>query len=332
MPPLQLKELDNEQRRQLIDAKQLYGAWRQASRKKVPGSYRWVTRKGHDYLYRKYKNSERSLGRRSPETESLMREQMEQRERLKVMGERLKVMARVNRALFLNRVPKDASLVLRELDAAGLLGKHLFVIGTNALYAYEMRSGVLFESALLATQDFDLLWDARDRLRLLVSEMSPDGVLGILRRADPSFSSADDYGTRAQNASGYFVDLFCPDIDPAPDRLTPTDIDPIPIEGSNWLVRAPKFEETVIGWDGMPMQMHCIDPRVFALHKMWLSRQASRQQTSRARDIAQANAVAAVATGFMQLSFDDPALARLPKALKTFASELKAASEELLTQ
>ncbi len=98
-------------------------------------------------------------------------------------------MACANRALYLNRVPKKPSSILRELDAAGLLGKHLFVTGTNALYAYEARAGILFESALLATNDFDLLCDAKDRLRLLVTGVSPDGVLGILRKADPIFDS-----------------------------------------------------------------------------------------------------------------------------------------------
>ena len=78
-----------------------------------------------------------------------------------------------------------------------------------------MKAGVLFESSILATNDFDLLWDARDRLRLVVTGVSPEGVLGILKKADPTYSTTDDYGTRAQNASGYFVDLFCPEVAPA---------------------------------------------------------------------------------------------------------------------
>src|ERR1700730_373814 len=231
---MRFTELSNEQRRQLIDVGQAFVAWREATRKGSRGSLLWVTRKGTEYLYRKAGKSERSLGRRSLATEALVAEHKQQRARLKQTGARLKAMARVNRALYLNRVPKDASLILRELDAAGVLGKHLFVIGTNALYAYEMKAGVLFESSILATNDFDLLWDARDRLRLAVTGISPEGVLGILKKADPTYSSGDDSGTRAQNAAGYFVDLFCPDINPAPKRLAPRDIDPIPAEGSDW--------------------------------------------------------------------------------------------------
>jgi hypothetical protein len=323
-----LAELTNEQRRQFIDVAQVFSTWRDATQKAVSGSLRWVSRKGAEYLYRKTGKSERSLGRRSLATEAIEAELLRQRGRLKQSGARLKAMARVNRALYLNRVPKDAALILRELDAARLLGKHLFVIGTNALYAYEMRAGVFFESSILATNDFDLLWDARDGLRLAVSGMSPEGVLGILKRADPSFSSDDDYGYRAQNAAGYFVDLFCPELEPPPRRLAPKDIEPIPAKGADWLIGAPKLEETVIGWDGMPLFMPCVDPRVFALHKLWLSKEPSRQARSRPRDVAQAEAVAAVATGYLNLKFTDRDLARLPQELKAGAAELARAGKK----
>jgi hypothetical protein len=326
---MRLTELNNEQRRQLIDVVQVFAVWRDVSHKATRGSLRWVTRKGADYLYRKTGKSERSLGRRSQATEAILAEHNLLRARRKQTGARLRAMARVNRALYLNRVPKDAALVLRELDAAAVLGKHLFVIGTNALYAYEMKAGVLFESGILATNDFDLLWDARDRLRLAVTGISPEGVLGILKKADATYSSAGDYGMRARNASGYFVDLFCPAIDPPPKRLAPHDIDPIPTKGAGWLIEAPKIEETVIGWDGLPLFMPCVDPRIFALHKLWLSKQPSRQARSRPRDVAQARAVAAVATEYMRLKFNDRALSRLPKVLKAGAEELARAGKEI---
>lgn len=319
---IELTELSNEQRRQLIDVRQAFAAWRDAARKEQRGSLRWVTRKGAQYLYRKTQGSERSLGRRSPGTEAIVKEHAQSRERRRRGLARLKSMARVNRALYLNRVPKEPSLILRELDAAGLLGQHLFVIGTNALYAYEARSGVLFDSGLVATRDFDLLWDARDHLRLLLTGASPEGVLGVLRKADPTYSTADDYGTRAQNSDGYFVDLFCPDIDPPAEKLARQDIDPIATEGADWLVKAPKIEETVIGSDGMPLYLPCVDPRVFALHKLWLSKQPSRQAASRPRDRAQAHAVAVVAEAFLDLKFKDRALGFLPAEVRTGLDEL----------
>src|SRR5947209_15965879 len=129
---MRFTELNNEQRRQLIDVVGAFAAWREASRRAGRGGLRWVTRKGSEYLYRKTGKSERSLGRRSRETEAILAEHNLLRERRRRTGARLKAMSRVNRALYLNRVPKDAALVLRELDAAAVLGNHLFVIVTNA--------------------------------------------------------------------------------------------------------------------------------------------------------------------------------------------------------
>jgi len=153
-------------------------------------------------------------------------------------------------------------------------------------------------------------------------------VLSVLRKADPSYSTADDYGTRAQNADGYYVDLFCPEVDPPAEKLARRDLDPIAIEGADWLIKAPKIEETVIGSDGMPLYLPCVDPRVFALHKLWLSRVPSRQATSRPRDHAQAHAVAVVALAFLDLKFKDRALGFLPAEIKAGADELSRVAKE----
>ncbi|MGA7324645.1 MAG: GSU2403 family nucleotidyltransferase fold protein [Rhodomicrobium sp.] len=232
-------------------------------------------------------------------------------------------MARVNRALRINRVPITAAKVLRALDEGNLLGEGLFVIGTNSMYAYEMKAGILFESGIIATSDFDLLWDARDRLRLAASRLSPEGLLGILRSVDSTFSSRDDYGMRAQNASGYFVDLFCPEGEPPPERITPDDIDPIPTEGGDWLAAAPKIDEMVVGEDGLPARLICVDPRIFALHKAWLSEQQGRQPRSRPRDLKQAKVVAKVAREHLSLKLDGRLLRHLPAELAAYASALR---------
>ena len=63
----------------------------------------------------------------------------------------------INRALRLNRVPSIETRILSALDREGLLGKQIFVVGTNALFAYELMAGVLISGDLLATKDIDLL-------------------------------------------------------------------------------------------------------------------------------------------------------------------------------
>ena len=308
-------ELTNEQTRQLIDVCHIFKAHR-AARKLARGSYRWKQARGHEYLTVTRQGKERSLGRRSPETEALFERHQRERETFRSTRDRLKEMARVNKALRLNRVPLMTVKILRALDEAELLGNSLFVIGTNAMYAYEAKAGVLFESGVLATQDFDLLWDAKKRIRLAASKVSPEGLLGVLKQADKSFSTTDDYGMRAQNRDGYFVDLFCPDVQPPPEPIAPEDLEPIPDPANDWLVAAQKIDETVIGEDGLPVRIVCVDPRIFALHKAWLSKQESRQPRSRPRDIAQAKLAAAAARDYLGLKMDQRLLRHLPQPLQ----------------
>ena len=161
-----------------------------------------------------------------------------------------------------------------------------------------------------------------------MSKYAPDGVLGVLKTADPTYSSAGLYGFRAQNANGYIVDLFCPEHDPPPARLSPGDIDPIPTQGADWLAQAPKLATTVIGQDGLPAPIVCVDPRIFALHKLWLSKQRGRQPTSRPRDAQQALAAAAVAAQYLNLKFDRRLFKRLPAALAAGIDRLKNARLE----
>ena len=170
-------ELDNEQRRQLIDATQAFEAWRAAAqefRHSYQGAMYWRTSKGKDYLGRKYGQVWESLGARSPETERVKADYTEARSRLRQrltrLAQRLDRMAPVNRALRLGRMPLTPARILRKLDEAGLLGRQLIVVGTNSLYAYEARSGVLLDAALTATTDIDLLIDARQRLSLAMAE------------------------------------------------------------------------------------------------------------------------------------------------------------------
>jgi len=60
------------------------------------------------------------------------------------------------------------------------------VVGTHALYAYEAAAGVRIAQKALATEDVDLLWDARKRVRF-VADMKHLGkpVLRILQEVDP---------------------------------------------------------------------------------------------------------------------------------------------------
>jgi len=334
-------ELNDDQRKNLVDAIQVYEAWREAEsefRHSYPGSMHWSKSGGKEYLRRRYGPSAwENLGPRSPETEQIKQNYTDQRQRLRQRATRLKARLKerekILRAQALGRVPETAARVLRKLDEVGLLGKQLFVVGTHCLYAYEARAGVHFEPSLTATQDIDLLWDARRKLKLAVlNDVKPEGVIGLLRKVDRSFDASPGH-YRAVNEDGFYVDLIRPlekdEAKSKASKIVDHDADMVAsaIVGLQWLVNAPKFEQIAIGFDGLPVWMACIDPRVFALHKLWMSKQEGREAIKRRRDASQARAVAIVASDYLDLKFAAKDLSALPIDLIKCAKELASTSK-----
>jgi hypothetical protein len=88
------------------------------------------------------------------------------------------------------------------------------------------------------------------------------------------------------------------------------------IRNLHWLVSAPKFSRIVIGDDGYPATMIVPDPRAFAVHKLWLSRQKDRDPLKKKRDHAQALAVSRIILQyFPELQFKPEQLRMFPKTL-----------------
>jgi hypothetical protein len=316
-------ELELDQRRQLIDVQQRFEAWRTADRAfraSNKGSLTWKRVKGKDYLYRIVdRYTQKYIGPRSPETELLKNDYVasraSNRARVTKMRKGIEKSAPINRAMGLGRVPRAAAKILRALDRAGLLGAGLFIVGTHALYAYEAKSGIIFEPELLATRDVGLLADVRSRLVLAIDDKEREGILPILKSVDESFAVQGDL-FRAVNADGYFVDVIR---QIRREEISANEYDlggivPVGMDGLKWLVSSPRFEATAIAEDGAPVWMSCIDPRAFALHKYWVSKQDSRETIKRRRDALQAAAVALVAER-LGLKFNQKELSALPKEL-----------------
>lgn len=326
---MEFNELTNEQRRQFIDARQVFSTYSEARRRwehSFTGSMRWVRRKGHDYLHQKRRRQEKSLGPRSSDTEEIFAKFMDGRRTLQAelerLASRLDAMAPVNRALGLGRVPRLTARVVRRLDEVSLLGSQILIVGTNALFAYEARVGIHLSADILATNDADLLWDARLNLEVLAPSERKHSILKILQRVDRSFA-AQRGDFRAQNADGFSVDLIRPDgenfvrgdgrIFIGDDR---DDLQGAPIFGLQWLVNAPRLEEVVIGEDGYPVRFVVPDPRAFCLHKLWISSRTDRDPLKRPRDQAQASCIAEVIRRYLDLSFEDRDLQALPLKLR----------------
>lgn len=304
-----MKPLTNQQRLQLVNSEQVFENYLAASRHVRSHAYgmRWKKVRDVEYLFRERdrRGNGRLLGRRSAETEATLAAFMAGKQaataRLAAIEAQMEEQARLNKALRLARVPRVLARILREIDRAELASS-FSVLGTQALYAYESLAGVQYLSELLASGDIDLLYDTRRKLTVVADKLDGEGLLGLLKKADRSFECIRKRGFRAANAGQFMVDLI---IAPRgmrqaePVTFSDNDLVASEVPGLQWLLNAPKVMATVIDEDGRPAQMRAPDPRAFALHKAWLSRQPDREPVKKPRDLAQARAVAATVREYL---------------------------------
>jgi hypothetical protein len=324
---MHFNELDNQTRQRLIDVQQAGEALRAVRadlRRRFAGSLEWKSRGNRDYLYRRMGKVEKALGPRSAETEAAQAAAAEERQA--GLRQTLEGMARVNRAMGLGRVPRLVGRILRRLDEAGVLGQQVCVVGTNALFAYEAHAGLRFDGGLLATNDIDIALAARRNLGL-ASRLMPDGLLGLLRKVDPTFGPLADASFRAVNASGLMVDLITPE---PRDRMTRApgrkrrlggsaanavvkDMEAVEVPRLEMIVDAPRFSATAVAEDGLPVWIAAADPRWWAAHKLWLATEPGRDPLKRQRDRDQGRAVASMLAGFWDtVDVSDETLASIP--------------------
>ena len=331
-------ELSSEQIRQHIDTAQAYEVYRTSLKEyeqRFSGSMSWKkSTNDKEYLYKKTSGIWKSLGPRSPETETIYNQfhagRDNSKERVARLAQRLDELAPVNRAMTLGRVPLLTARIVRALDKLGLMGTAIDVVGTNALFVYERLAAVHITSGLLSTQDVDLLMDSRFNLRLITKDFSHKGLIGLLQKIDHSFMPLAKNGYRAANRDGFLVDLIKPvpkDVMLSKEKTRfsadADDLQAIEIEGLSWLVNSPKMQAVVIDERGYPLDYSCPDPRAFALHKLWLSRRADRDAAKRIRDEQQARIVAELIDKRLpHLSFESSDLQALPLALRQLATEL----------
>lgn len=259
------QRLQSEASRVAVNAIQLFEALEQhrAQARQVKGSMHWKHINGREYLYRAYTGGKNhSLGPRSPETEAIQQafeeHKAEYRAREQSLKEQLQLHAAYVRVNRLNRFPLAGARAIRALQRKEIPFR---VIGTNALYAYEARAGVLIEPEHLATADIDVLMDARQGLRIITDIEEEEA-------ADPmKMSDFERY-------------------------LEAGDLKPVGIDSLKWAIASPCFEAVVFDEKGMPLRLSTVDPRAFVLHKWHVSQQPDREPLKRHRDEAQARLVA----------------------------------------
>ncbi|MEP7302166.1 MAG: GSU2403 family nucleotidyltransferase fold protein [Caldimonas sp.] len=223
--------------------------------------------------------------------------------RLKSLRSALTDAERMNIAFKAGRTPELVVALLQTLEDAGL-GAHFTVVGTHALYAYETAAGVRIVQGALATQDVDLLWDARMRVQFMADMGKVDAsMLEVLQRVDPSFKRKDRHNETAINDKGFEVDFLrrMPvDDDLHPFRFTDDEGDLWPVQAprASVLTDAPRFEHLVIAATGRMARMRTVAPRSFVEFKRWMGKEApNRPEAKRRRDLRQADIVQSLITG-----------------------------------
>lgn len=321
---------DMTQTREFIDSSQLFESMMELEDRKrsVRGSMVWMKSRGKEYLQKSSytetgERKQTTLGPRSPETEAIRTAFLERRkdvaDRFKILQRKMDQQARINVARGLARLPHLQARILRAFAKAGIGSERIKVVGTHALFAYEAMAGVMFNSRLIATEDINFLIDPRAPFRVVANDdLRDDILLGILQSVDKSFEKTRQ-PFRARNRQNFLVDIIRPErkhpwkdeaFEPVAAYLQPS-----PIPGLVWMENAVATRQMVIDTKGYPVTMAVPDPRVFAIHKFWLSQKPERGIKAR-RDRAQAIAVAMlVMKEFRHLPFDGRSLRMIPKEI-----------------
>lgn len=289
--------------RQLIDSTTIFDEFTrvQGQARQYAGGMYWKRQGDYEYLVKTQPDGrQQRVGARSAETgttyEEFTARKRELESRLKSLRSALKDAERLNKALKVGRVPTPVISVLQAVEDAGL-GQHFAVVGTHALYAYETAAGVRIVQGALATQDVDLLWDARRRVRFITDLGKLEtSMLGVLQRADTSFQRKEGQNETAINAKGFEVDFLRrqPEADdPHPFRFSDDEDDLWPVQAVRAsLTTARRFEHVVVSATGRMTLMRTIAPDAFVKFKRWMAKSAPhRAEIKRRRDLRQAQIV-----------------------------------------
>jgi hypothetical protein len=291
--------------RQLIDSMTIFSEFIRVKKQaeKYSGHMYWKSENGYEYLVKTKPRSRKQerLGPKSEATEKIFSEFNERKiaieSRLNSLKESMREAERLNKALKVGRVPNLVVDILSVLDDLGL-SQHFTVVGTHALYAYELAAGVRIIPGALATQDVDLLWDARKRVQFLLDmELLDTSMIKVLKKADPTFVRKEGQNETAINDKGFEVDFLRRqpiENDPHPFRFSDDENDLWPVQENraSVLTVAPRFEHVVISSTGRMALMSTISPKSFIEFKLWMAENAPyRDAVKKRRDKLQASIV-----------------------------------------
>jgi len=291
--------------RQGIDAANVWAEYihARAAAKPYAGGMYWKKEGAYEYLVKTLTgNKQQRQGPRSAETEhafaTFHARKRAAEERLSCLTAALDEAQRHIKAVRAGRTPEIVVKLLNAVRETGL-DKHFRVVGTHALYAYESAAGVRIAPGARATQDVDLLWDANRRVQFLVDlQRDADSVLGVLKRADPSFQRRDDALKKdsAINDKGFAVEFLrweneAGDLHHFQFSGNEGDLWSVQARRATVLAQSPLFSQPVISATGKLATMNTADPRTFVSFKRWMAGSKEREPVKRRRDALQADTV-----------------------------------------
>lgn len=312
-------EFNSDQNRLLVDAANQYEQWRIAKQANNHFAGMWMTyreKNGREYLTSGRSNgvSQKSHGVRSIETdkqlEAFHNDKANSKAALDVIQERLGQRAPQLKALRLGRILAPFAQVVREYDVHALLESHLLVGGTHAITAYEVLAGRFFDSSLTATEDLDFIWHGGAKGGELIVKIGNPALLKHLKTVDSSYTVNTERTFQARNSKGLVIDFISDDggAEVAPKEF----LKPIALPGQEWLIGSDSLSVVAIDTSGLPVRLVVPDPRIYALHKAWVSERADRTALKKGKDMSQAVAVASLVKRFLpQYPFNEEFLSRL---------------------
>jgi hypothetical protein len=306
-------EYSDLQRKQKLNSKMLYESYLEVLHLyNLQFRYKMLWQKhkdGYELLAKEnLKTGKREyLGRRSAETEkiaeSFRHSKIQIKERLKNLKEKLKRDEKLNKLEGITRAPKELVALFQKINELGLDDK-LIVIGTNTLYAYEAKAGIMIEEEHLATHDIDILNRKDKGVSFMFTELSQtSNALELLQSIDKSFYQSSKVPYRFINKDGVWIELIIP-ANGTVDSITEkesffSDVTPLAMEGMQWIENARLFKETIIGTNGKSANITTIHPLEYAIYKNWLGQREDRDFLKHTRDIEQSKLVTKIMLEYM---------------------------------
>ena len=246
------------------------------------------------------------LGRRNAQTEEIIdsfrHAKIEIKTRLKNLKEKLKRDEKLNKIEGIARAPKELISLFQKINELNLDDK-LIVIGTNTLYAYEAKAGIMIEEAHLATHDIDILNRKDKGVSFMFNLMSQDySAIELLHSIDKSFYQSPKVPYRFINKDGIWIEFIVPSATNIPKHIQRdflTDVIPLDMDGMQWIENARLFKETIIGLNGKSANMTTIHPLEYAIYKNWLGQREDRDFLKHTRDIEQSRLVTQIIIEYM---------------------------------